>query len=75
MLMSSAASTLARLSTLGHAQMSLPTASYRKSYRTMPSRMLVVLTAATSAPSAPAARSAARTQAAIACQLACTSKS
>ena len=41
----------------------------------MPSRMLVVLTAATSSPVAPASRSASRMQAEMTSQLASTSKS
>jgi len=69
--MRSTASAEARLSTLGQAKISRPAASYR----TMPSRMLVAATAATSRPSAPAVLSASRTQAAMACQPAYTSKS
>src|SRR5690348_6235819 len=46
--MRSSASAKARLSTLGQAKISRPPASYR----TMPSRMLVAATAATSAPAA-----------------------
>src|SRR4029077_6088065 len=48
--MMSSASAKARLSTLGQAKISRPPALYR----TMPSRMLVAATAATSAPAAPA---------------------
>ena len=68
---SSSASRDARLSTLGQAQISAP----RASYSTMPSRMLVAATAATWSPVASAWCSASRMQAAIASQLASTSKS
>ena len=70
-LIRSAASCAARLSTFGQAHISVP----RSSYSTIPSRMLVAATAATSAPVAPARRRASRMQAAIASQLASTSKS
>ena len=69
--MRSSASAEARLSTLGQAKISRPPASYR----TMPSRMLVAATAATSAPVAPATASASPMHAAIARQPASTSKS
>ena len=59
------ASSTARESTFGQAQISVPSSSYR----TMPSRMLVLLTAATSAGSRPAAASASRMQAQTSDQL------
>ena len=70
-LIRSAASCAARLSTFGQAHISAPVASNS----TISSRMLVAATAATSFPVAPARRRASRMQAAIASQLASTSKS